>query len=296
MTATAASRGPSLWFVPTRAYLRRLGIDEALPPTLESLRLIHRRHQEHVPYENLGIMLGPAPSVDPAASLERVGSVGRAGYCLHQNATLEVVLRNLGFDVERRHGHVWTDPASRDDDELNHLVLVVSGLPAADNPGGRWWPDVGLGEGFLEPLPLVVGDYHDGPFTYRITEVTDDGWSYTNDPSGSFTGLEVTRRPTDPMAVLEAHTLLSTPPDGHFTRMLVVQRRDEAGLDTVRGCVHIRIDAAGRRTTDLTTYDEWRAALVDLGVSLEGIDDADLRRLWERSWESHEAWVAAGRP
>ena len=81
--------------MPIRAYLRRLGIDEALPPTLRSLRLIHRRHQEWVPYENLGIMIGPAPSVDPAASLQRVGSVGRAGYCLHQNATLELVLRDL---------------------------------------------------------------------------------------------------------------------------------------------------------------------------------------------------------
>jgi N-hydroxyarylamine O-acetyltransferase len=278
------------------AYLRRLGIDRALPPTLDSLRLIHRRHQAAVPYENLGIMLGPAPSVDPTASLERVGEVGRAGYCLHQNATLELVLLDLGFEVERRHGHVWTDPEHRDAADLNHLVLVVSGLPTDDNPGGRWWPDVGLGEGFLEPLPLVVGDYADGPFRYRIETITDDGWSYTNDPSGSFTGLEVTRRPTDPLAVLEAHAVLSTPPEGHFAKILVIQRRDESGLDTVRGCVHVRVDGAGRRTTDLTTYDEWRAALVAVGVSLEGVADDQLHALWERSWESHEAWVAAGRP
>ncbi len=98
------------------------------------------------------------------------------------------------------------------------------------------------------------------------------------------------------MAVLEAHAVLSTPPDGHFAKILVVQRRDESGLDTVRGCVHVRVDAAGRRTTDLTTYDEWRAALVAIGVSLEGVADDQLHALWERSWESHEAWVAAGRP
>lgn len=282
--------------MPIRAYLRRLGIDEALPPTLDSLRLIHRRHMQHVPYENLGIMLGPAPSVDPAASLERVGLVGRAGYCLHQNAALELVLRNLGFDVERRHGHVWTDPDRRWAPDLNHLVLVVSGLPSADNPSGRWWPDVGLGEGFLDPLPLIVGEYVEGPFTYRIDEIRDDGWSYTNDPTGSFTGLEVTGRPTDPMAVLEAHTALSTPPDGHFARILVVQRRDETGLDTLRGCVLVRVDADGRHETDLTTYDDWRAALVGLGVSLDGVDDDDLTALWERCWASHLAWATAGRP
>lgn len=279
----------------TGDYLRRLGIDEALPPTLDSLRLIHRAHQEHVPYENLGIMLGPAPSVDPAACLERIGRVGRAGYCLHQNAALELVLRDLGFDVERRHGHVWTNPDHRHDPDLNHLVVVVSGLPTPDNPGGRWWPDVGLGEAFRDPLPMIAGEYADGPFCYRIDEIRADGWSFTQDPSGSFTGLEVTGRPTDPVTVLEAHAVLSTPPDGHFARLLVVQRRDAGGLETVRGCVATRIDAGGRHETDLTAYDDWRAALVAIGLSLEGVADDDLRGLFERSLAVHEAWVAGGR-
>ncbi|WP_193609314.1 arylamine N-acetyltransferase [Nocardioides lijunqiniae] len=282
--------------MPIRAYLRRLGVDQALPPTLESLRLLHRRHLATVPYENLGIMLGQGPSVDPDSSLVRVGEVGRAGYCLHQNAVLERVLVDLGFTVERRHGHVWTREDDRDSPALNHLALVVSGLPTDDNPGGRWWPDVGLGEGFWEPLPLVVGEYADGPFRFAITEVDDEGWSFRNDPTGAFVGLEVTSRPTDPAAILAAHASLSTPPDGAFTRLLVAQRRDEAGLETVRGCVATRIDASGRHTTDLTTYDAWLAALADIGLSLEGFEDADLRALFERSLAGHERWVAAGRP
>ncbi len=115
----------------TAAYLRRLGFTERPAPTIDTLREIHRRHQRTVPYENLGIMLGPVPSVDPELSLARVGEVGRAGYCLHQNAVLELVLRDLGFDVERRHGHEWSDPELSGSDELNHLVLFVSGLPTA---------------------------------------------------------------------------------------------------------------------------------------------------------------------
>lgn len=282
--------------MPTSAYLRHLGIDQAVPPTLDALRLLQRRHLERVPYENLGIMLGQTPSVDPESSLLRVGELGRAGYCFHQNAVLELVLRDLGFEVSRRHGHVWTREEHRHDPSLNHLVLVVSGLPTADNPAGHWWPDVGLGEGFWEPLPLVVGEYADGPFAFEITEVRPDGWSFLNDPNGSFTGLEVTDRPTDPMTVLAAHATLSTPPDGRFTGLLVVQRRDEAGLYTVRGCVSSRVDAAGRHEVDLTTYDAWRAALVDIGVNLEGFAEADLRALFERSSTAHESWVLAGRP
>lgn len=278
------------------AYLRHLGVEHALAPTLGSLRLLQRRHLERVPYENLGIMLGRTPSVDPESSLERVGDLGRAGYCFHQNAVLELVLRDLGFQVERRHGHVWSREEHRHDPSLNHLVLVVSGLPTSDNPDGRWWPDVGLGEGFWEPLPLVVGEYADGPFTFEITEVRPDGWSFLNDPNGSFTGLEVTSRPTDPMAVLDAHTTLSSPPDGRFAGLLVVQRRDESGLDTVRGCVSSRIDATGRHETDLTSYDAWRAALVDIGLALDGFAEDELRALFERSSTAHESWDLAGRP
>lgn len=278
------------------AYLRQLGVDHALAPTLGSLRLLQRRHLERVPYENLGIMLGQTPSVDPESSLARVGELGRAGYCFHQNAVLELVLRDLGFQVERRHGHVWTREEHRDDPSLNHLVLVVSGLPTTDNPDGHWWPDVGLGEGFWEPLPLVAGEYADGPFLFEVTEVRPDGWSFLNDPTGSFAGLEVTTRPTDPMAVLDAHATLSTPPDGMFTRLLVVQRRDEAGVQTVRGLVSSRIDAAGRHERDLTSYEEWRAALVAIGLSLDGFADADLRALFERCSTAHENWDLAGRP
>ena len=278
------------------AYLRHLGIDHALAPTLGTLRLLQHRHLERLPYENLGIMLGHTPSVDPESSLLRVGELGRAGYCFHQNAVFEVVLRDLGYQVERRHGHVWSREEHRHEPSLNHLVLMVSGLPSDDNPAGRWWPDVGLGEGFWEPLPLVVGTYSDGPFTFEITEVRPDGWSYLNDPNGSFTGLEVTSRPTEPMVVLDAHAALSTPPGGRFTGLLVVQRRDEAGLDMLRGCVSVRIDAEGRHETDVTTYDACRGALVDLGLPLDGFAESELRALFERSSTAHESWDLAGRP
>ena len=119
---------------------------------------------------------------------------------------------------------------------LNHLVLVVSGLPTDANPGGEWWPDVGLGDAIVEPLPLVVGDYEQGGFSYAITEVRDDGWSFRADQQGSFLGLETGPAPS--LAdVAECHAALSTPPDGRFARVLVVQRRMADHVDVVRGCL-----------------------------------------------------------
>ena len=121
---------------------------------------------------------------------------------------------------------------------LNHLVLVVSGLPTDDNPGGEWWPDVGLGDAIVEPLPLVVGDYEQGGFAYAITEVRDDGWSFRADGQGSFLGLETGRRAVARRRRRAATRSLSTPPDGRFARVLVVQRRMADHVDVVRGCLH----------------------------------------------------------
>lgn len=283
----------------TAGYLRRLGLDADVAPTLETLVALHRAHVEQVPYENLDIMLGRPPSVTPRDSLARLASTGRAGYCFHHNGALEVVLREIGYDVERRHGHVWNSADQRDDTDLNHLVLMVSGLPTADNPGGRWWPDVGLGEGFVDPLPLVVATMVDGPLTFAVTEVDGvggDGWAFTNDPTGTFTGLEVRRLPVGDAEVAAAHAALSTAPTGVFTHKLIVQRRTPTTAETIRACVSITVDAAGRREHDLTSYDEWRDALAVMRLHVDDVDPVAVRGLWDRSWGAHQVWVDAGRP
>ncbi|MFB9314971.1 arylamine N-acetyltransferase family protein [Nocardioides plantarum] len=289
----------------TAAYLERLGLDAAPPPSLATLVAIHRAHVQQVPYTNVDIMLGRPPSVVPRDSLERVVAHGRAGYCFHQNGALETVLDDLGFAVERRHGHVWTRPEDRDSTDLTHLVLVVGGLPTDANPGGRWWVDAGLGEGPVDPVPLVEGVVVDGPFRFAVSDLSGDegeggdgvdGWSFANDPTGTFTGLEVRRLPAGAREVAVAHAALSTPPAGAFTRVLVVQRRDPLGSDTVRGCVATRIDAAGVHRDDLTSYDAWRDALDAIGLGLDDVRGDDLRHLFARTRESHRAWDAAGRP
>lgn len=283
-------------------YLEKIGVDPGLPATLETLRLMHRAHLDAVPYENLGIMLanlvgGAPPSTATEDCVARVATVGRAGYCFHQNAALGAGLDALGFHVTRRHGHVWTQPEHRDGAELNHLVLVVSGLPTDDNPGGHWWPDAGLGEGFRDPVALVDGAFDDGGFTYAVAGASPDGWSFANAPGGTFAGIEVTTRPVTATDIRAAHRELSTPPDGHFARIPVVQRRQDSHYDSLRGCVLGRVEAVGRDERDVTSYDDWRAALVEVvRVPVDDIPDDDLRALWWGVRESHARWDAAGRP
>ena len=97
--------------------------------------------------------------------------------------------------------------------------------------------------------------------------------------------------------VEEAHARLSAPRDGRFAKVLVVQRRDDGGVDTVRGCLWHRIVPDRATETELASYDAWREALVDgTRLSLEGVDDDELRALYAAQWAKHLAWTAAGRP
>jgi hypothetical protein len=48
---------------------------------------------------------------------------------------------------------------------------------------------------------------------------------------------------------------------------------------------------------DLTSYDDWRGALVDdLLVAVDDVTDDEWSALWARTQASHRAWDEAGRP
>lgn len=288
-------------------YLSRLGLEDRPPPTLAGLREVHRAHVARVPYDNLSIMLGRPDPVAPTAGVARVAAGGRLGYCFHQNGAFEWLLSELGFSVSRRHGHVWFRPEDELGTTLNHLVLVVSGLQDDGNPGGHWWADAGLGEGFAEPLPLVRGDHVVEGWSYGIgagygaqaagRPTGPAAWTYRHLRGGVLQGIVVTSRDHSAAAIADAHRTLSAGADAPFRRTVVAQRIDGPAQRTVRGVVHHVLTPAGRDQRDLTSYDEWRAALVDdLLVSVDDVTDDEWRSLWDRTTAAHRAWDEAGRP
>jgi hypothetical protein len=89
---------------------------------------------------------------------------------------------------------------------------------------------------------VVEGEIRQGPFRYEITDVGAGGMELRHDPAvGSIAGLDVrASRPAD-AEVAAAHRVLSMPPDGRFTRTLVVLRRDDTGTEGLRGIRYQRI-------------------------------------------------------
>ena len=288
-------------------YLARLGLDDRPPATLEGLREVHRAHVARIPYDNLSIMLGRPDPVDPGASVVRASRGGRVGYCFQQNGAFEWLLTELGFSVSRRHGHVWARPEDELGTTLNHLVLVVSGLPAEDNTGGHWWVDAGLGEGFAEPLPLVRGEHDVDGWSFGIgagygaqaagRPTGPAAWTYRHLPGGVLRGIVVTSRDHSATAIADSHRTLSAGEDSPFRRLVVAQRIDGPVQRTVRGLVHQVLTPTSRDQRDLTSYDDWRAALVDdLMLPVDDLTDTEWASLWDRSVAAHRAWDEAGRP
>jgi N-hydroxyarylamine O-acetyltransferase len=279
------------------AYLARLGL-EAEPPSVDGLFRLHRAHVERVSYETLWIQIGDRWGIGVGESVARIATRRRGGYCYHLNGAFSGLLQGLGYDVVRHVGGVHGPDGPTEDAMSNHLVLTVHGLPVDANPRGSWYVDAGLGDALHEPIPLLAGEYRQGPFLLVLDE-TPGGigdWHLTHDPAGSFAGMSWRSATTDMEAFADRHTWLSTSPDSGFVRVLTAQRRDASGVDILRGLLLKRIgDRAFEQT--LTT----RAELADVLGGLFGLDIAPIsEQAWDALWANvqatHAAWESARRP
>ncbi|WP_188191371.1 arylamine N-acetyltransferase family protein [Nonomuraea sp. SYSU D8015] len=277
-------------------YLRRIGLPDLIdaPVTAGNLRDLHVAHIEKVPYEALNIWLGRPTTVDPLESAERIIG-GRGGYCFHLNGAFSELITALGYDVTRHVGGVQ-GRNEQPNVSANHLVLTVRGLPSADNPGGEWLVDLGLGDALHEPIPLIAGTYRQGPFQYvlRPSEVAPGGWRFDHDPSGSFVGMDFSPESADISAFEEMHRHLTTSPTSGFVRVASVARRDASGVDLLRGLVLSRV-GTGAHSVTIDTARDYYAALADVfHLPLDDVSAPEKDKLWRRLHEAHEAFLAGG--
>lgn len=278
------------------AYLRRLGLSLPLAPSVETLFAVHRAQVERIPYESVWVWLGERRTIEPLDSVRYVtGPGGRGGYCYHQNGSLATLLGWLGFTVRWHVGGVQGHRNARAGATGDHLALTVTDLPTTANPGGTWFADAGLGDGLHQPMPLLTGEYHQGPHHYVLLPSTaaPGGWRFEADEKMSLVGMDFL--PDDAnVAVLEAkHETLQSSPSSSFVRVLVACRRDAHGVDLLRGKTLKRTDKQGESTTELSTRTDWYAALADtFGMTLSDVDDEQKTALWQKATKAHEIWLA----
>ena len=136
-----------------QAYLDRIEYRGPLDPHFEMLRQLHLAHLLQVPFENLSIHSHEPLVLNDSALFEKIVTHRRGGFCYELNGLFAALLRELGFEVAMLSAQVAgkQNEFSRD---FDHMTLRV-----ALNQE-RWLADVGFGDSFIEPLPLVADSEH----------------------------------------------------------------------------------------------------------------------------------------
>ena len=261
------------------AYLQRIGFRGDRSPNLTTLQAIHRLHLYAISYENLDIHLGRPLVLGAEAAYRKLVVARRGGWCYEMNGLLAWALRELGFPVRQLSGAVGRE-VKGSPVEGNHLVLMVE----LDQP---YLVDVGFGDGFLEPLPLVPGRYRQGFLEFGLERVDAEWWRVRNHPWGSAASFDftLTERRLEEFAPM-CHRLQTSPESG-FVQRTVCQRFGPEGIRTLRGAVFRRVTEAGvaeRVVESLVDYQDVLATEFDLRP--EGIES-----LWPTVWDRHQRWI-----
>jgi N-hydroxyarylamine O-acetyltransferase len=223
-------------------YLRRIGVEDGLPASAETLRRLHVAHREAFLFENVSIQAGGAISVELDAIERKFIDEGRGGYCFEHNTLFAAVLRDLEFAPVALLGRVRRGPPERW--ARTHMVLRV---PV---DGDDWLADVGFGGlGLLEPIRLRDGTVSEqAGLTYRLRREGPSGvWVlsigdpaktplYQHDRATSTTDLyEFSEDPQTAGDVEVANHFTSTHPDSVFRRTLTIQRSARDGRLILHG-------------------------------------------------------------
>src|SRR6201999_4134891 len=179
---------------------------------------LHRAYLANVPYEDIAVQLGETGRLDETLLIERVLS-GRGGYCFELNTVLAALLRACGHTVTHHEAVVGGEGPT------NHMALVVD---------GRWIADAGLGEGFVEPLPLREGRHWLGPLAWTLEREPGGTWWLGQHEWGSVSGGRIQPEPAPVAAFEPPHPPKATAPASSFVRTLVVQRPFEDRIETLR--------------------------------------------------------------
>ena len=245
-------------------YLARIGATRQAP-NVETLRELHLRHLQTVPFENLDIHLDRRISLAVPELYVKIVERKRGGFCYELNGLFGALLRGLGYDVAmyacRVQGSSGLGPL------FDHLALSV----AAPDSSERWLADVGFGRHSAYPLRLgVAGDQHDPNGVFRV-EARACG-----DIDVLLDGAVQYRIETRPRGLADFDPTCwwqQTWPGSHFRAGPVCSRlTDSGGMITLADHVLIRSESGERTETTLASDDDVLAAyLLHFGMTLERV-------------------------
>ena len=264
------------------AYLRRIGLAERPPATLDGLRTLHRAHLVAIPYEDIDVQLGRPVTIEREPIFEKIVTRGRGGWCYEMNGLLGWALGELGFDVTRSVGAVmremWGEAAVR-----NHLVLKV------ELPEGTYLADVGFGDGPIDPILVREGEFVSNGFTFAISRADGDWWRLRHHVLGGASSFDFKLEAVDEEALARKCDEMQTSPKSPFTQNLFCFRHREGSVLVLRGRVVRIVTPQGFTDRTLDSADE----LVRFLDEECGLKMPEAASLWPKICARHEEVLKA---
>lgn len=207
--------------VDLQAYLDRIGFDRSVSPTFESLSELQSHHLEHIPFENLDVVLRRGIAIDLGSLQRKLILRRRGGYCFEQNTLFASVLQQIGFELDTLEARV-RPPDTSEILPRTHMVLRV----VVDRRS--WLVDVGFGgDGSASPVPLDGEPSAQAGLVYRVEPESERVHVLQRRWQGAWSDLYAfTLEPALPVDYVVANHFTSTHPDSIFRRTLTVQRFD----------------------------------------------------------------------
>lgn len=253
------------------AYLRRIQYDGPRDPSKATLRGLHRQHLFTVPFENLDIALGIPIQLDPGLLYEKVVVRGRGGYCYELNGLFHDLLKAMGFTVCMLSAQVRRADGGFGP-EFDHMLLKVN----LERP---WLADVGFGESFVDPLPLLPGASQiEGGNLFGVTN-EDGNWElFKQDNVGRVPLYRFSDTPRQLSNFEDMNRFQQTSPESGFTRRRICTRATPDGRITLAGTRVIVTGNGQREEHTLQGQAELRQCLREY-FRIELGDDVDWSEL-----------------
>jgi N-hydroxyarylamine O-acetyltransferase len=201
------------------AYFARIGYSGTTDASLQTLKALHMRHPQAIPFENLDPFLGYPVRLDLASLQEKIVAQGRGGYCFEHNLIFMHTLKALGFAVSGLAARVlWGQPdvvSAR-----SHMLLQI------ELDDRTHIADVGFGGLTLTaPLLLEPGLKQKTPHeTFRIVETGDHFRLQANVGGDWRTLYRFDMQQNYEVDYAVSNHFLSTHPSSHFLSSVIAAR------------------------------------------------------------------------
>ncbi|MCW9705506.1 arylamine N-acetyltransferase family protein [Fodinibius salsisoli] len=133
-------------------YFERIGYEGTPTPTLDTLRILHEKHTEAIPFENLNPLLALPVKLDLQSLEDKMIQNQRGGYCFEQNLLFRNVLQQIGFEVKGLAARVRWNKSEEEMTPRGHMLLLVQ------VEGRSYIADVGFGGSTLSAPMLLEPD------------------------------------------------------------------------------------------------------------------------------------------